>query len=256
MLITTNGQAIEASDTEARDALLHLTYSRLIDEAEEAAAFACRLGRRSLRRRDDVRDEIEVQPTVGAERDRHDVLGLEQVGEEQIAVLVEREARIAARVAEVVVVADQASRPARATVEADGGEHPGRQPRLEVADVADDHDVVRVGRIDGDRLFRLVQVPLADVDVRGCRQSRRRRGDTAARGSQRGTHADDAAGGSQADVAHRFLLPQRERRVYAVRALLTRGSPLLERVSGSTRLERTTGFEPATPGLGSQCSTD
>ena len=125
---------------------------RLVDEAEEAAV--------------DVRDHVEAEAAVDAERDRDGVLGLVEVGQEEVAVLVEREARVAARVAEVVVDADQPLRPRRAPVEADRGEHARRQPDLLVADVRHDDDVVRVRRIDGDRLLRLLARPLADVDVR------------------------------------------------------------------------------------------
>jgi hypothetical protein len=41
----------------------------------------------------------------------------------------------------------------------------GGQPCLLMADVGEQDDVVRVRRVEGDRFFRLVQMPLADIDV-------------------------------------------------------------------------------------------
>jgi hypothetical protein len=131
----------------------------LIDEAEQsflAGALAV-----ALPDARDVRDQVEVETPVRRQRDGQRVLDIEEVGQEEVAVAVEREARVAARVAEVVVVADQLCRPRVAAVEADALEHAGNRE----VDVRDLDDVLRIRRVDGDRLLRLVRVALADVDV-------------------------------------------------------------------------------------------
>src|SRR5438445_13742089 len=89
--------------------------------------------------------------------------------------MVERQRWIAACQAEVVeAAADQRGLPGRTTVEADALEHPGQRE----VNVADHHDVLGVGRVDGDRLFRLVLRTLADVHVsrRGAGPGRAARG--------------------------------------------------------------------------------
>jgi len=92
---------------------------------------------------------------------------LVEVGEEEISILIEGKAGIAAGIAQIVVIADEAPGPGPAAVEAHTLEHPSRQSCFPVPDVADDDDVVRVCRVDGDRFFGLIQVSLADVDVHG-----------------------------------------------------------------------------------------
>src|SRR5262249_11744490 len=83
---------------------------RLVDEAEEtlrllASALV------SLRDAADVRDHVEREPAVGGQGDRQRFLDIEEIGKEEVSVLVERKARVTARIAEVVVVADQLRRP-------------------------------------------------------------------------------------------------------------------------------------------------
>src|SRR5262249_22054812 len=149
---------------------------RLVDEAEEAAVIASRLRRRPFRRSRDVRDDLERQPAVGAQRDRHGVLSLEEIGHEEVPVAIEREARVATRISERVVRAetDKPPRPRLPTVETHRQEHARSQTGLAVTDVREDDDVFRVCRIDGDRLLRLVEVPLAYVDVEWGRRCRDR----------------------------------------------------------------------------------
>src|SRR6266702_7311598 len=101
---------------------------RLVDEPEKAAIVAAGLGRRPLRRSDDIADQVEGQAAVRAEGDRDGVFDLEEIAHEQIAELIEGEGRIAARVTEVVLVADQLAGPRCATVEADCLEHAGVEP--------------------------------------------------------------------------------------------------------------------------------
>jgi hypothetical protein len=138
----------------------------LVDESEQPAVIPARLlgGQVGL---GDVGDHAEADAAVGAERDRHLVLYLVQVGHEQVPVFVEGQARVAASITERVTATerDQFPGPRLAAVEADTFKHPGREPGLCVAHVGHRHDVVRVGRVDGDRLFGLVQVSLADIDV-------------------------------------------------------------------------------------------
>ena len=183
----------------------HLAVARgdgwLIHKSKQPAVVPARLRRRVFGRCHDVGDDVERQAPVRAERDRDLVLGLEQVGQEQIPELVERQARIAAGVAEAVVVADQAMRPGGAAVEADGREHSRGQSCLPVSDVAHHDDVVGVGRVDGDRLFGLVEVPLASVNVvrDACCARRADRS-----GSE---HPDDHQGAECMQPAHGVLLP-------------------------------------------------
>jgi hypothetical protein len=77
-----------------------------------------------------------------------------------------------------------------------------------VADVGDDDDVLRVRRIDGDRLLRLVQVALADVDVRGGRDGLRRLRAAACDGTESGTREDSDDRARKTDPTHRLLLPR------------------------------------------------
>ena len=138
---------------------------RLVDKAEQPTVVTTRLGRGAAGRRDDVTDEVEGQAAIRAQRDGHRVLDLEQVGHEQIAISVEGQARVAAGVAEVVVIADQLRGPGLAAVEADALEHARRQSGFPVADVGHEDDVLGVRGVDCDCLLGLVEVPLADVDV-------------------------------------------------------------------------------------------
>ncbi len=138
----------------------------LVDETEQPAVIPARLLARQAGL-GDVGDHMEGEPAVGAERDRDLILHLVQVRHEQVPVAVEGQARVAASIAERVTGAqgDQLPGPRLAAVEADALEHPGRQPGLGMAHVGHRHDVAGVDRVDGDRLFGLVQMPLADIDV-------------------------------------------------------------------------------------------
>ncbi|MFL5663433.1 MAG: hypothetical protein ACJ8BW_19135, partial [Ktedonobacteraceae bacterium] len=79
---------------------------RLIDEPEQAASLsAC--GQARFRRLRDVRDEVEVKTAVSAEGDGDLVLDVVEVGQEEVAVTVKRQAGVATRVFQVVVVPDQ-----------------------------------------------------------------------------------------------------------------------------------------------------
>ena len=160
----------------------HLVLRRgdrgLIDEPEQAAAVTGRLLRGQVGRRN-VGDHVEGHTAVRAQRDGDLILHLVQVGHEQVSVLIEGQARIAARVAQLIAraAADQLPRPRGTTVETHPLEHPRGDPCLDVAHVGDRHDVVRVRGIDRDGFLRLVQMPLADIDIgrrRPCRDRRPR----------------------------------------------------------------------------------
>ncbi len=84
-----------------------------------------------------------------------------EVDQEEVAVVVECQARVAAGHTEPVTVADDVRLPRRPAVVGDGREE--ATPEL---DIRDDGDVVGVGRVGGDGRLRLVADPLADVDVR------------------------------------------------------------------------------------------
>src|SRR5947207_380794 len=86
-------------------------------KSNQPTVVTARLGGSAAGRCDDVADEPEVQAAIRAQRDGYGVLDLEQVGQEQVAELVEGEARVAAGVTEVVVVADQLRGPGPAAVE-------------------------------------------------------------------------------------------------------------------------------------------
>ena len=169
----------------------------LIDEPEET--FVVATGRLvPLRDAADVRDHVEGQPAVGGECDWEGVLHVEEIGQEEVSVPVEGQARITAGIAEVVVVADELGRPGLPAVEA----HAFEQPRGRKVDVRDHDDVLRIRRVDGDRRFGLVRVALADVDVGRYRRrsrplrlagSRQEKGNTE-RGTERGDDATRAHG--------------------------------------------------------------
>ena len=127
-----------------------------------------------------------METAIGAERDGDHISYVVQVGEEKVAVLVERQARITTGGAQVVVVPDQSRGPCRAAIEAHGLKHASRRK----IHVRDNHNVLGVGRVDGHGLLRLVGMPLADIDVRrhrvvshwfddpsGASQNRDKRGD-------------------------------------------------------------------------------
>ena len=140
----------------------------LVDEPVLAVSRRTLRSRR-LRRLRDVRDHVEGQASVRAERDRNDVLEVVEVGKEEVAVLVESQTRVAARVAEAVGAAadgvtgrDDSLRPGLSAVERDSLEETGEA----LAYVRHDDDVLRIRRIHGDSLFRLVPDALADVDIR------------------------------------------------------------------------------------------
>src|SRR5258706_446395 len=137
---------------------------RLVDEPEQAASLpTCRQAR--FWRLRDVRDEVEVEAAVSAEGDGDLVLDVVKVGQEEVAEAVKRQAGVATRVSQVVVVPDQPRGPGRAAVEAYCREHPG----CRVVHVRDDYNVVRVGWVDRHRLLGLIARPLADIDVRWYR---------------------------------------------------------------------------------------
>src|SRR5207253_39604 len=87
----------------------HLTLGRgdrwLIDEAEQSLLFAAVAV--ALPDAADVRDEVEGESSIGRQGNRQRVLHIEEVRQEEVPVVVEGQAGIAAGVAEVVVVPDQ-----------------------------------------------------------------------------------------------------------------------------------------------------
>ena len=172
--------------------------SRLIDETEQSPVVAGRLLAGRLRGRVDVRDDGEGQTAVGAERDGNRVLDLKEVGHEQIPKLVEGEARVAARVAQGVVVAHDSLRPGRTSVEADRQEHPRGQSGFAVADVGENDDVVRIRRIDRDGFFGFVKSTLTRVHV----DRRRSRARLAVGQHDEGRDQTNPSGEKQS--AHRF----------------------------------------------------
>ena len=124
-------------------------------------------------------EEAETGAAIRTEGDLH-VVGLTvEVREKEVAELVERGARIAAGKSERVgPVGDLAAGP----VDAIQGE--SLEEAVPKLNVADNNDVVRVCRVDGDRGLRLVPRHVADIDigtdaeVRGAeRRGRRKRGD-------------------------------------------------------------------------------
>ena len=141
---------------------------RLVNIAEQTPIVAGRLLPGRLWRRRNIRNDTERQAPVRAERYRHHILDLVQVGHKEIAVLIERETGITAGVAQVVVVADDARRPRRAAVKAHSLEHSSSQSCFTVSYICHNHDVVAVGGIDRDRLFGLVEVSLAHIHVLRC----------------------------------------------------------------------------------------
>ncbi len=70
---------------------------RLVNEPEQAASLPARRQVLPLRLRD-VRDEVEVEAAVSAESDGNLDLGVVEVGQEEVAVVVERQAGVAAGV--------------------------------------------------------------------------------------------------------------------------------------------------------------
>ena len=140
---------------------------RLISETEQTAAFVASL-RFGTRRFNDIGDDVETESAIGTERNRHIIAHVEQIAKKQIAVFVERQAGVAACGAQVVVIADDASAPGGTAVETHGGEHARRWDD----NIGDDDDIVRVGGIDGDRLFGFVVGKLAYVNVFWCRRGR------------------------------------------------------------------------------------
>src|SRR5437588_7473760 len=104
----------------------NLTLSRhdrgLIHEAEQTAALVAGL-RPGTRGFCDIGNDVETQPAIGAQRDRHSVAHVEKVSEEKVAEFVEGQARITTRGSQVVVGSDDSRGPAGAAVEANGRKH-------------------------------------------------------------------------------------------------------------------------------------
>ncbi|HEX6478316.1 MAG TPA: hypothetical protein VF043_05690 [Ktedonobacteraceae bacterium] len=143
----------------------------LVDESEQAPSLSARRQALALLRGlRDIRDRLEVEAAIGAESDGDHIPHVEEIGEEEVAVVVERQAWITTGGTQIIVIPDQGRRPGRATVEA----HALEQPGCRKVHVRDDDDILPVGRIDSDCFLGLVGMPLADVDVlrhRGERQS-------------------------------------------------------------------------------------
>lgn len=101
-------------------------------------------------------------PAVSAQGELDVVQLAVQVGEEEVAELVEGHAPIAAGEAQVIAIGNHAGRSGRASVHAHALKE---RTDLEAAVVGEDHHVGWVGRIDGDRGLGLVVRQPADVNV-------------------------------------------------------------------------------------------
>ena len=133
---------------------------RLVDESKQAASLPTRR-EALLRWLRDACDDAKVEAAVGAEGNGDLDLDVEEVGHEEVAVIIERQAGVATCVSQVVVVPDQLRGPGLAAIEAHALEQPGRR----LIHVRNDHDVLRIGRVDRHCLLGLVGKPLADIDV-------------------------------------------------------------------------------------------